>query len=198
MHPSLLQRCKNTSLLGFALLLVLAMACSNLSGPPAVKGIPTEEMNFVRIGGAESARLTVPMARPVLGEDPIVEQSITAAEGGTLELTYNSGSASLTFTLEIPAGALPADANISLGLASESYLVVDLGPEGMVFNVPVILKLRAESLDLSNIEFPIQMYWYNPDSDLWEEQGATVEAELNDGIIESEIELNHFSIYAWA
>jgi hypothetical protein len=175
------------------------MACSNLTGPPPVKGLATEDLNFVRIGSTVTDRPVMPMARPVLGEDPVVEKRIIAAEGGSLELTFNTDSAALTFNLEIPADALPGDADISLGLASEEYLVVDLGPEGTVFNVPVKLKLRAESLDLSDrIGDKIKMYWYNPETGLWEAQSATVETESTGGIIESEIELHHFSIYAWA
>ncbi len=81
------------------------------------------------------------------GEAAGVKETITAAEGGTVEL--EDGSASLA----IPAGALAEDTEISIDPINKGDLVdaanlgsngIELGPDGTQFSSPVALTLALE------------------------------------------------------
>ena len=192
---------RHTILLVAILLSSLALSCSTITSPPPEEGAsyPTEALKFVRIGSRGPGVGPGLLARPLGADMPSVSDTIKAAEGGELQMVYNNGQVNLTFTLQIPAGALSEDREIKMGLVSEEYLIVGLEPDGTRFNIPVKLSVKADSLDLSDREEEsIQIYWYNPETKLWEPQKAQV--DINDSLdgMDSEIELEHFSIYAWA
>lgn len=97
---------------------------------------------------------------------PKVVKAITAAEGGTVE----NGNAALN----IPAGALPEDTEVSIeevstkGLGSGATVVGEawnLGPEGLTFLEPVTLALTAPSIPAGK---DVVIAYLNETTDKWE------------------------------
>jgi hypothetical protein len=85
------------------------------------------------------------------------EKLIRAADGGFVELQG--------FRVDIPAGALPYDATITIDLPSDAVLakrvVADFGPHGLQFNQPVTLSFPLTNVLLSGD--PIQVSRWETD-----------------------------------
>lgn len=126
------------------------------------------------------------------GLSPKVEKAITAAEGGTVE----NGNAKIT----IPAGALPADTTISIEEIAKSGLpnaadiageVWSFGPEGLMFEMPVTLTLKAADVaDVPEGKKAV-IAFLNEETDKWE---ALDNQAINGTSISGDTD--HFSTFA--
>jgi hypothetical protein len=121
------------------------------------------------------------------GDD--VAQTVTAAEGGTV--ASPSGDASLA----IPAGALPADTEITIegldatGLPTPKDLgsaAYEFGPDGLQFAVPVTLSLNLSGKVPSEKKAVLAVL----DGDKWVEVAGSSE---RDGVVSGPV--THFSTY---
>ena len=94
---------------------------------------------------------------PNLTQPRHAEKLIHAADGGFVEVQG--------FRVDIPAGALPYDATITIDLPGDLLLakrvVADFGPEGMVFNQPVTLSFPLTGVLLNGD--PIQVSRWETD-----------------------------------
>ncbi|CAB1079735.1 hypothetical protein D1AOALGA4SA_7443 [Olavius algarvensis Delta 1 endosymbiont] len=108
--------------------------------------------------------------------------------------------------MELPPGALPRDCSIHIGPVTNPPAlprgtrkigpVIEFGPAGMTFNVPVILKLPYTAADLNQARVvdPIELtvYWYDTSLLAW----VPVEIESIDTVNQLiSIETDHFSMY---
>jgi hypothetical protein len=117
------------------------------------------------------------------------------SEGGSVVVKNNC----LDFEFIVPADALESNVKISvLTSIFESVetsntvkgLLVDFGPDGLVFLKPASLILHGDVLEAVEGEI-LTLYWYNPDSGLWE-----VEQEAKVSNSHAEFSVSHFSRYA--
>jgi hypothetical protein len=72
-------------------------------------------------------------------------------------------------SLEIPAGALDEDTYISMEMVDKSNLVVEFGPEGLVFNKPVTMTMKLTGTVAENRAATTRIKWYNPENGKWDE-----------------------------
>jgi len=72
-------------------------------------------------------------------------------------------------SLEIPAGALDEDAYITVEMVDKSNLVVEFGPDGLVFNKPVTMTMKLTGTAAEGRAESTLIKWYNPDSRNWED-----------------------------
>jgi hypothetical protein len=138
-------------------LVLLAAACvlagcsdrsQTLVGPPS---------SPARLQSAELSGLLPFAGAPDLTATRHAEKLIRASAGGYVELNG--------FRVDIPAGALPADAVVTIDLPSDPLLakrlVADFGPHGMQFNQPVTLSFPLTNVLLNG--GPIQVSRWETD-----------------------------------
>lgn len=117
-------------------------------------------------------------------EEFFVEQVISAAEGGTLNL--------LDVTLEIPAGAVPNDTAFSINIPDLNVFYNEFGTSGLVFDKPVKVTMSYRGADLTNILEPtIRIAYYNEATGTFEDIEGQIDM-VNKTIT---AELYHFSAY---
>ena len=110
----------------------------------------------------------------------------------------------LRITLDIPAGAIDQDMEISLQANTNELfggVYVTFGPHGTNFNLPVRLNIIAQGVDLDGIDLnAIDIYYDNQDNGTWELMPRTnVNIDAATGTIEViDALLEHFSRYALA
>ncbi len=104
---------------------------------------------------------------------------VSAEEGGIVTNGY--------YTLYFPPGALDEDTVITIDMPRFPEAVVELGPHGIQFNVPVTLSLSHDMVDSDADGYIV--YWFNEDTGLWENIGG--ETVGNSTIVD----LEHFSRY---
>jgi hypothetical protein len=123
-------------------------------------------------------------ALPDLTQSRHAEAFIRASEGGSVELNG--------FRVDIPAGALPYDALITIDLPQDEVLgkrvLAEFGPHGIQFNTPVAITFPLEGVLLSGGKIEVGR-WEN---NAWTPLGGTVSA---DGASLSST-TPHFSTYA--
>lgn len=100
------------------------------------------------------------------------------AEGGFLSMGE--------YSLEIPANAVSENTFIEMEQVGAGEWPVELSPHGIQFNVPVSLRMNANSVPGVD---DMKIHWWNPDSQHWDEQQSTVE----NGVVSAQ--LQHFSRY---
>jgi hypothetical protein len=105
----------------------------------------------------------------------------------------------MAFEFKVPASALKSKvkvvANAGLydiadGGAGDNQLVVDFGPDGLVFLKPASLILDGDLLKAAEGEI-LTLYWYNPDTGQWE-----IEQQVTINSAHATFDINHFSRYA--
>lgn len=125
-----------------AALLVLSGCADQTGGPLAPEREPS------RLLGASGIDLTGVLefvTLPDLSQARHAEKFIRAAEGGSVALNG--------FRVDIPAGALPYDALITIDLPTDPVLgkrvLAEFGPHGIQFNTPVTLTFPLQGVRLS-------------------------------------------------
>lgn len=101
------------------------------------------------------------------------------------------------FSVDIPAGALSEDTEISISRPNSQLVMCELEPHGIQFNKPVKLQINyggtyADDKETGLASFGI--YWLNDSTGIWEMVGQKVDAQSN----KVEADLEHFSGYATA
>ncbi|MBD3162619.1 MAG: hypothetical protein GF346_09650 [Candidatus Eisenbacteria bacterium] len=110
-------------------------------------------------------------------------QSIDPTVGGTL----TAGR----YSIEVPAGALDHTMVYSVTSKEQTgYVICELGPHGVSFDVPVTLRIDLSDLALDPDE-QYTVYWFDEESGEWTDVGGTYDPST--GVLEAELE--HFSRY---
>lgn len=95
--------------------------------------------------------------------------------------------------LEIPAGALDSAVSITATASQGQYLIVDLAPHGLRFNVPARLAMGYRACGWDDSAFRID-YLSDDLSQVLEQELSTVHTDRRT----VEAPINHFSVYAVA
>ncbi|MDM7914514.1 MAG: hypothetical protein ACE15D_14345 [Candidatus Eisenbacteria bacterium] len=92
-------------------------------------------------------------------------------------------------TVRIPSGALDEDTYITVRDPGNGYLMCELEPHGIVFNIPVQLEMDLHGLD-TDPYLDWSIFLYDPATDSWIDEGAELSGDL------LRVGLPHFSTYA--
>lgn len=107
---------------------------------------------------------------PDLTQSRHAEKFVRASEGGYVELNG--------FRVDIPAGALPYDALITIDLPTDELLakhvIAEFGPHGIQFNTPVTISFPLQGVLLSGGEALTVGRWEN---NAWTRLGGTISAD---------------------
>jgi len=167
------------ALLACSTLLIASMGCESVTAPEVPQDFDTVgSPNFVRIlstsshGGHEPMMASGPMS-----------QMVSAADGGTV----TNGR----FTLEIPAGALSNDTEITMEMLQGGTLGVELGPHGLTFNTPVTLSMDLHGTTGQGMAATVVTYYDNESSGQHEPMPMAAPADENT----TRAMLSHFSRY---
>lgn len=115
---------------------------------------------------------------------------------GELELFY------CRVTLNIPAGSISEDAEVSLSLETSEILggvSVTFNPHGTTFNSSALLNVEAYGVDFTGVNpNDVNVFYDNPNTGVWElMQSENITIDVNTGYINVvNAELPHFSRYA--
>ena len=112
---------------------------------------------------------------------------VGSAASNVISAEYGGIVTNGIYSIYLPPGALDEDTEITIEMPRYPMAVVELGPHGIEFNVPVILSLDISMVDSDAADYMV--LWHNEDTSLWEYIGGYVEG----GIIKAELE--HFSEY---
>jgi hypothetical protein len=108
-------------------------------------------------------------ALPDLSRNRHAEKWIRAAEGGSVELNG--------FRVDIPAGALPYDALVTIDLPEDELLgkhvIAEFGPHAIQFNTPVKISFPLEGVLLTGQAIEVSR-WEN---NAWTPLGGSVSAD---------------------
>lgn len=167
----------------FLLAFLFYAGCSWLESPTAPK-VSKPGIRILRLSGAGSRGALYK------GEPLYAEQLIEADVGGEVQLVGEY----VDHEVSVPAGALSQDTIISIACPDAELTMVDLGPCGISFNLPVRVLLSWEGVE--DVRGNLGIYWYDEEKGKWRKIPAAIEVYGNN--VEVEYELIHFSRYALA
>ncbi len=149
-----------------ALVLVLAGCSDRMQSPVAPEA---DASRLLSSGGIDLTGVLEFVTLPDLTQARHAEKFIRAAEGGSVELNG--------FRVDIPAGALPYDAVITIDLPTDEVLgkrvLAEFGPHGIQFNQPVTISFPLVGVLLP--DGPIEVgRWENGG---WTSLGGTISAD---------------------
>jgi hypothetical protein len=150
--------------LAAALLLALAGCSQDLTQPE----VPAPQSVLSVLGGTISLNGVLQFSgMPDLTGTRTTSKRIVASQGGFVELNG--------FRVDIPAGALPADTNVTITLPSDNVLgkrlVAEFGPHGVQFNTPVTLTFPLTGILWSGADIEVAR-WENGG---WTSLGGSVD-----------------------
>jgi len=137
----------------------------------------------------------------------VTRQPVSAAATARQTVSVAAEDTSIDNTVvELPPGALPRDCSIHIGPVTNPPAlprgtrkigpVIEFGPAGMTFNLPVILKLPYTAADLNQARVvdPVELtvYWYDTSLLAWVPV-ETLDIDSVNQLIS--IETDHFSMY---
>ncbi len=117
----------------FVLALVFTVGCGRDSNPLAPE---THQITPLPIPPGSALAM---LGGGMHDDEQMAGELITAAEGGIVVLDFCA--------VEIPAGALVEDVVISITHDDPHYAVFDMGPDGMQFAGPVMIKFNLDVYD---------------------------------------------------
>ncbi len=147
---------KSFALLACLALLLAAMGCEQGSvlAPVDDPGGVNAEPDFYGISSAPT------------DPDPMAYEK---THGGMVSGEKGGVISNGRVSLEFPAGALDQDTYITMEMVDKSSLVVEFGPDGLVFNKPVTMTMRLDGTKAEGLAETILIKWYNPESGRWED-----------------------------
>jgi hypothetical protein len=170
-------------LLGAATACVLLAGCSDAARSPIAPEAP-EAPSRVLGGSIDLSGVLTFVGLPDLTGTRHAEKLIRASEGGFVALNG--------FRVDIPAGALPYDAVVTIDLPTDNVLgkrvMAEFGPHGIQFNTPVTLTFPLTGVVLNGGQIGVAR-WENG---AWTPLGGSVSA---DGLRLTG-QTPHFSVYA--
>jgi hypothetical protein len=136
----------------------------------------------------------------------ILSQRVSVYSGGSLEVT-DSQSSLHGLVLDIPAGALPADTTVTIGIVNNPPALpaglqyvgasIDIGPNGTEMSTPLDIQIPYTDGALSDAgisdDTALRLYFFDTDSGGWEEADI-VSIDRNNNVVYAQ--LHHFSYYA--
>jgi hypothetical protein len=147
-------------------------------------------------------------AETVGSREANVDVHASAQESQYVQVT-NPESRAYGVSLEIPAGALQTDLAVTIGvianppaLPAETMsvgVVLNFGPEGAIFSVPVTLRIpyTQDELERAGISDPAQLkvFTYHPQTQTWEEVPVAGVLKAYNLLL---CQVGHFSMYTTA
>ena len=143
-----------------------ARVCPEAQGKGGTKGSTGGDDGTATFAGASAPSVTV---------------TIDGSKGGSLALGR--------YSLTVPAGAFPGTENITLEVANNGYVECHLYPEGLTFDVPVLLTMDLQAT-VGN-DRGATIFWHDTTTDTWVDQSGVY--RLLDKTVTAE--LHHFSDY---
>lgn len=120
-----------------------------------------------------------------LWESWSVSRLIRASEGGSVSID--------AFSINIPAGALAQDTEISLTCDSDTYLQGEFGPDGTQFKIPARVTISYANAKLNGIKLSnLSISWFDPASNKWVNLGGTIDTNTKT----VSVPVWHFTQYA--
>lgn len=170
---------KANALLACSVLLVASIGCSpgTPTDPSSTPQNVVVSPNFVRILSTSGKSVD----GPAMVSGP-TSKLISAQAGGVV----TNGRV----TLEFPPYALFEDTEITIEMATDGTLGVELGPHGIRFNRPVTMWMDLRGTTAEGQGDSVRPVWYNPDQGWWEYID-----KVDGGPDESGARLEHFSSY---
>jgi len=148
------------TLVSLAVAAVALAGCTEASQAPLAPTAPARVLG----SGIDVSGLLQFVGAPSLGGTRHAEKLITAAAGGFVELNG--------FRVDIPAGALPYDATVTIDLPSDAVLakrvMAEFGPHGIQFNQPVTISFPLTGVLLSGGAVEVARW----EDDHWEGLGG--------------------------
>lgn len=170
-------------LLGAAAALALLAGCSDAARSPVAPGPPEAPSRLLGLDVDLSGVLLFAGLPDLLGPRH-AEKLVVASEGGFVELNG--------FRVDIPAGALPYDAVVTIDLPTTLPLgkrvMAEFGPHGIQFNTPVTLTFPLTGVVLGGGPVGVAR-WENG---AWTPLGGAVSADGTELVGTTP----HFSVYA--
>lgn len=142
-------------------------------------------------GGPDVTILVDPQGKAV---EPV--QGASFAKAGSAFIRADEGGVISwgRFSLDIPAGALSEDTEISISRPMPNLVMCELEPHGIQFNKPVTLQIDyngTPAAENDTGEPTLGVYWFNEDTGQW----VFVGKELDTAGNKMEANLEHFSGY---
>lgn len=161
------------------------------AAPTSAPARPTGLLNPLLSGGTQT------LGKIVQGTGNLVEEGISlllvlSAPGSSSALIPAATGGQVRYgryTLTVPPGALAQDTIISVSDPGNGYVMCDLEPHGLQFNVPVRLQVDLTGVNVGPYS-DWSVFWYNPTSGGWEDQHGVF------GPNTLTADLHHFSRYA--
>jgi len=170
---------------------------SETSQPTGNSGSTVDNLNFIT--------LPRPLLWPVPASARTASGTISAANGGTVNLSYSYlGPLVLPITvkatLTVPPGAVQQNTTITMTM-DQSRVLVYFAPDGLAFSKPALLDVKVTGLTLSNLLFGQQAgcYWYDPNQQVWVQMPAQsiVSDLLHLTVVAQSAQVPHFSRYGF-
>ncbi len=121
-----------------------------------------------------------------------VEKTL-GADGGVVTAHYTIGDVGVTYTVNVPSGALNGNETMTIDIPDITEAKADLGPSPYTFNKPVTVTMAFKNL--SNLPDPdeIEVAWYDANAGEWVVVPSTVTISGNDMTVT--YSTSHFTIW---
>lgn len=168
-----------TTLIAVAAVLLLANGCSNV-------GKTTYE-------GFNSVKAFKIADVPTVKGSLHFEKTLTPDEGGVVSGSFDVGDVHVTYTVNVPAGALNETEAVTIDIPDETEAKADLGPSPYTFNKPVTVTMSFENLP--NVPDPddIEVAWYDVNAGEWIVVPSTVTVDGNNMTVT--YNTSHFTVW---
>jgi len=121
-----------------------------------------------------------------------VEKNI-GAEGGVVNAHYSIGDVNVSYTVEVPAGALNGNETMTIDIPDVTEAKADLGPSPYTFNKPVTVTMSFENLPDVPDPDDIEVAWFDANAGEWVVVPSTVTVSGNDMTVT--YSTSHFTIW---
>lgn len=157
-----------------------------------------------QLEGTQKTAIQLPAAKGLSIETIFsVSAYIDGVTGGSLTLnetytTLNNQTVTISGTLNVPDGAYTGSRNISMTF-NDLYAAGQFGPSGE-FDIPLLLTLQFEGVDLSDITTDDVDFYYVSDANEYTliEHDGVITDKVNGKLTVINAKLNHFSRYIFA
>ncbi|MBN1894327.1 hypothetical protein JW906_07515 [bacterium] len=188
----------------------IAVGTTNLSGRFDIPGIPNDTLLvYFSKDGYIDATITAYVQYSYWSVDlkttaliPLGMKAVIGSAGGSLTDTDEEGD---IIRLDIPAGALNSDVEITITHLQGvdvpfyppegrlSYATAHFGPEGTLFQKPVMITMPLPQVMTPGVELPL--YSYGGILRVkWEDTG--IQAKVDDDGLTATAQVDHFSVYS--
>jgi len=186
---------KRILLFSFVVVGFLLAGCTDNS---SVLQPPNSDLNKKAVQDKPATLIKLPFS--TLNKHKTVTTKIYGNAGGTVEIEGKiNKDVEYHGKLEIPAGAFSGKMMFRIQL-DQKYAGFDFGPDGAIFNLPVLFTGDIEGLDLSGVDPNNIKFGFVDDNEKFVPIAyEKVEVNIKEGILKvTKAQCMHFSRYNWA